>query len=161
MPATKLRRRDPGALLDAEELGAWRGMLRAHAALTRALDAELTAAHGLPLSSYEVLLFLAHAPDGRMRMSDLAERVLLSRSGLTRLVDRLERERLILREQCEDDARGMFATITDQGRRVFQRARRTHLAGVRRRFLDRLSRDELRLLTELWERVEPGAATPG
>ena len=82
-------------------------MLRAHAELTRALDAQLAREHELPLSSYEVLLFLADAPDGRMRMSDLAESVLLSRSGLTRLVDRLEHEGLLKRERCESDARGL------------------------------------------------------
>ena len=113
--------------LDKEELAAWRGMLRVHAALTRALDAELTERHGLPLTSYEVLLFLADARDGRMRMSELADSVLLRRSGLTRLVDRLERDGLLEREQCEEDARGYFAAITDSGRAVFDEARRTHL----------------------------------
>ena len=144
--------------LDKEELAAWRGMLRVHAALTRALDAELTERHGLPLTSYEVLLFLADARDGRMRMSELADSVLLSRSGLTRLVDRLERDGLLEREQCEEDARGYFAAITDSGRAVFDEARRTHLAGVRERFIDRLSGDDLRTIGELWEKVAPGAA---
>ena len=140
-------------LLDRDELDAWRGMLRAHAELTRALDAELTATHGLPLSSYEVLLFVGDAPEGRMRMSELADSVLLSRSGLTRLVDRLERAGLIERVQCNEDARGYFAQITPAGRELFDRARRTHLAGVRRLFLDRFSRDELRELGGLWERL--------
>jgi DNA-binding MarR family transcriptional regulator len=144
--------------LDKAELAAWRGMLRVHAALTRALDAELIERHGLPLTSYEVLLFLADARDGRMRMSELADSVLLSRSGLTRLVDRLERDGLLEREQCEEDARGYFAAITDSGRAVFDKARRTHLAGVRGRFIDRLSGDDLRTLGELWEKVAPGAA---
>jgi DNA-binding MarR family transcriptional regulator len=139
-------------LLD-RELDAWRGMLRAHAELTRELDAELTATHGLPLSSYEVLLFVGDAPEGRMRMSELADSVLLSRSGLTRLVDRLERAGLIERVQCNEDARGYFAQITPAGRELFDRARRTHLAGVRRLFLDRFSRDELRELGGLWERL--------
>ena len=128
-------------------------MLRAHAELTRALDAELAREHELPLSSYEVLLFLADAPDGRMRMSDLAESVLLSRSGLTRLVDRLEREGLLKRERCESDARGLFAEITPEGRRLFDAARRTHLDGVRALFLDRFSRDELRTLGGLWQKL--------
>jgi DNA-binding MarR family transcriptional regulator len=144
--------------LDRDELAAWRGMLRVHAALTSALDAELTERHGLPLSSYEVLLFLADAPGGRMRMSELADSVLLSRSGLTRLVDRLERDGLLERERCEEDARGYFATITDSGRALFDEARRTHLAGVRERFIERLSRDDLRMLGDLWEKVAPGAA---
>jgi DNA-binding MarR family transcriptional regulator len=144
-------------LLDAEELAAWRGMLRVHADLTRALDAELASRHGLPLSSYEVLLFLADSPGGRMRMSDLADSVLLSRSGLTRLVDRLERDGLLERERCEDDARGWFATITDRGRALFDQARATHLEGVRERFLRHYSRAELRTLGELWQRVAPGS----
>jgi DNA-binding MarR family transcriptional regulator len=128
-------------------------MLRAHAKLTRELDAQLAREHKLPLSSYEVLLFLADAPDGQMRMSDLAESVLLSRSGLTRLVDRLEREGLLKRERCESDARGLFAEITPEGRRIFDAARRTHLDGVRALFLDRFSRDELRMLGGLWQKL--------
>jgi DNA-binding MarR family transcriptional regulator len=103
-----------------------------------------------------VLLFLADSPDGRMRMSELADSVLLSRSGLTRLVDRLERDGLLEREQCEEDARGYFAAITDRGRTLFTEARRTHLAGVRERFLSRFSRDDLQTLGELWEKVPHG-----
>ena len=133
-------------------------MLRVHAHVTHDLDAELTRLHGLPLSSYEVLLYLADSPDGRMRMSELADSVLLSRSGLTRLVDRLERDGLLERERCEEDARGYFAAITDKGRMLFDEARRTHLAGVRARFVSRLSREDLRTLGELWEKVEPGVA---
>jgi DNA-binding MarR family transcriptional regulator len=128
-------------------------MLRAHAELTKELDAQLAREHQLPLSSYEVLLFLADAPDGRMRMSDLAESVLLSRSGLTRLVDRLERDGLLKRERCESDARGLFAEITPEGRRLFDAARRTHLDGVRALFLSRFSRAELRSLGALWQKL--------
>ena len=146
-------------LLGPEELGAWRGMLRVHASLTKALDAELVRAHGLPLSSYEVLLFLADAPGGRLRMAELADGVLLSRSGLTRLVDRMEREGLLRRERCADDARGYNAAITAKGRKLFQQARRTHLDGVRERFLRHLSADDLRALAEVWEKVAPGAAS--
>jgi DNA-binding MarR family transcriptional regulator len=140
-------------LLDAEELAAWRGLLRTHSALTKALDAELVRAHGLPLSSYEVLLFLADSPEGQMRMSELADGVLLSRSGLTRLVDRMQREGLLRRERCEDDARGWFASITPKGRELFTRARKTHLDGVRERFLSHFTRDELRSLAAFWERI--------
>jgi DNA-binding MarR family transcriptional regulator len=146
-------------LLDPTELGAWRGFLRAHAQLTKALDAELIRAHDLPLTSYEVLLFLNDAPEGRLRMSELADGVLLSRSGLTRLVDRMERDGLLRREPCEEDARGFFAVITDSGRELFRRARSTHLDGVRERFLSHFSREELGTLAELWERVAPGATT--
>jgi DNA-binding MarR family transcriptional regulator len=146
-------------LLTAQELGAWRGLLRVHAGLTRALDAELVREHDLPLSSYEVLLFLADSPEGQLRMSELAEGVLLSRSGLTRLVDRMERDDLLRRERCPDDARGFLATITPKGRALFARARQTHLDGVRDRFLTHLSAEEQRVLAELWDRVTPGAAS--
>ena len=130
-------------------------MLRAHAELVKALDAELMREHDLPLSSYEVLLFLNDSEEGRMRMSELADSVLLSRSGLTRLVDRLERHGLLKRERCKSDARGLFAEITDEGRSVFGAARTTHLDGVRRLFLDRFTHDELRTLGGLWRKLTP------
>ena len=142
-----------GDTLDQLELGAWRGFLRTHASLSRKLDGELTVAHGLPLSAYEVLLFLADSAEGHMRMSDLADSVLLSRSGLTRLVDRLERDGLVERRSCPGDARGMNAVITDAGRKRFAQARKTHLDGVRRRYLDHLSDDEKQLLAGIWERM--------
>ena len=128
-------------------------MLRAHAELTKALDADLAREHNLPLSSYEVLLYLNDSPEGRMRMSELADSVLLSRSGLTRLVDRLERQELLTRERCESDARGWFAEITPKGRELFAEARKTHLDGVRELFLSRFSRDELRTLGALWQKL--------
>ena len=140
-------------LLDEEELAAWRGMLRAHSGLVRELDSELAREHDMPLSSYEVLLYLNDAAEGRMRMSELADSVLLSRSGLTRLVDRLERQGLLRRERCESDARGLFAEITPEGRKVFAAARKTHLDGVRRVFLSRFSRDELRTFGGLWQKL--------
>jgi DNA-binding MarR family transcriptional regulator len=148
--------------LDDRELRAWRGMLRAHAALTKALDADLDAAHGLPLSSYEVLLYLNDAEDRRMRMRDLAASVILSRSGLTRLADRLEREGLIRRESCPSDARGAFAVLTPAGAEMLAAARTTHLAGVRSLFLRHFSDAELDVLGDAWDRVVPGSASaPG
>jgi DNA-binding MarR family transcriptional regulator len=141
------------------ELGAWRGMLFVHAALVRALDAELDAEHGIPITSYEVLIHLADAPEGKMRMRDLADAALLSRSGLTRLVDRLERDELIERASCPSDARGAYAVITDAGRELLARARPAHRAGVRRRFLDHFDEHELVQLASYWERVLPGSAT--
>src|SRR3954454_19653519 len=132
------------------ELGAWRGFLRVHSALVKALDAELLAAHGLPLTSYEVLINLQAAPDRRRRMAELADGVLLSRSGTTRLVDRLEREGLLVRDTCDSDGRGCFAVLTDRGEEVLARARPTHLGGVRRRFLERFSAAELELLADFW-----------
>jgi DNA-binding MarR family transcriptional regulator len=144
--------------LTAIELGAWRGMLRVHAALVRELDAELEAAHDLPLSSYDVLIYLRAAPGKRLRMAELADSVLLSRSGVTRLVDRLEREGLLVRDTCTSDGRGTFAVLTDEGEELLARARPTHLDGVRERFLRHFSEDELRKLAGFWERVKPGAA---
>src|SRR3712207_729935 len=102
--------------LSPAELGAWRGMLRAHTALVRALEAELEAAHKLPLSHYDVLIYLRSAPGRRLRMAELADSVLLSRSGVTRLVDRLEREGLLVRDACDTDGRGLFAVLTEIGR---------------------------------------------
>src|SRR5215216_7755794 len=108
--------------LAPEELGAWRGLLRVHSALVKALDAELLGAHDLPLTSYEVLINLQAAPGRRRRMAELADGVLLSRSGLTRLVDRMERDGLLVRRRCEEDQRGLSAEITNKGRELFARA---------------------------------------
>src|ERR671916_2597787 len=122
--------------LEAAELAAWRGMLKVHSALVKALDSELEAAHGLPLSSYEVLIYLRVAPGKRLRMAELADRTLLSRSGMTRLVDRLERDGLLRRDTCSSDARGCYAVLTDAGAELLANARPAHLDGVRRRFLE-------------------------
>jgi DNA-binding MarR family transcriptional regulator len=147
--------------LDDRELSAWRGMLRTHAILVKRLDAELEAAHGLALTSYEVLLNLAHAEAGQMRMCDIADSVLLSRSGLTRLVDRLERSALVERVSCESDARGAFARLTPAGVETFRAAQRTHLEGVRRHFLSHFTTDELDVLGDAWQRVTGIAGTDG
>src|SRR5829696_31675 len=144
--------------LTGTELGAWRGFLRVHTALVRELDAELDAAHDLPLSSYDVLIYLQSAPGKRLRMAELADSVLLSRSGVTRLVDRLEREGLLVRDTCVDDGRGLYAVLTKQGEQVLERARPSHLAGVRERFLRHFSDEELETLAGFWERVLPGSA---
>ena len=147
--------------LTASELAAWRGMLRTHAMLVKRLDSELEASHGLALTSYEVLLHLSNSAGSRMRMCDIADSVLLSRSGLTRLVDRLERDGLVERVTCDSDARGAFAKLTDEGRRIFEAAQRTHLDGVRRHFLSQFSKQELAVLGETWQRVAGAAAQQG
>ncbi len=134
---------------------AWRGLLRAHACLAKRLDTALDQAHGLPLSSYEVLDRLEDANAGRMRMCDLAEQAQLSRSGLTRLVDRLEREQLIERCSCEQDARGSFACLTTGGRQRLEEARVTHMAVVREQFFSRFSEAELGLLADMCQRIAP------
>ena len=147
----------PVEALDVLELRAWRGMLEVHAAVTQRLDAELRAQHALSLSAYEVLMFLADASDGRMRMSEIADRVLLSRSGVTRLVDRLQALALVERCASDEDGRAAFAQITAPGRTKLAEARRTHLDGVRRLFLDALSVGDQRALADAWQRVRAGA----
>ncbi|MHB1810324.1 MAG: MarR family winged helix-turn-helix transcriptional regulator [Solirubrobacteraceae bacterium] len=142
------------ALSDCE-LRAWRGLLRAHASLAKLLDAQLESEHGIPLTSYEVLSQLAGSERGRLRMCDLAQQAQMSRSGLTRLVDRLERDRLIERCSCEHDARGAYACLTDAGRQRLAAARGTHRAVVREHFLSRFSEAELAALASLWDRVSP------
>ena len=153
-------------MLSGRELSAWRGMLRAHAAVTKQLDAEMLSAHDISLSSYEVLLHLDAADGGQLRMSDLADLAVLSRSGLTRLIDRLAREELLVRESCPSDARGAFARLTQAGRERLSEARATHIEGVRRVFLGHLSAAEQQSLADCWAKVLPaadadcGCATP-
>lgn len=151
-------RRIGGDRLTQLELGAWRELLRVHATLTRELDEELRRTHGLPLSSYDVLVNLEGAPNRQMRMSELAAAVLLSRSGLTRLVERLERDGLLIRADCPDDARGSLAVLTDAGVARLAQARKTHLRGVREHFLDHFDDDELGRLAEYWRRVLAGGS---
>jgi DNA-binding MarR family transcriptional regulator len=125
------------------ELADWRNFLRAHATITRHLEADLVARHQLPLASYDVLVQLVEAPDRRLRMTELAERVLLSRSGLTRLVDRLERQGLVRREPCTSDARGYFAVLTGSGYEQLRTAAGTHLRGIHDYVVSRLTPPEL------------------
>ncbi|HET9719945.1 MAG TPA: MarR family transcriptional regulator [Solirubrobacteraceae bacterium] len=138
--------------LRSHELSAWRGLLEVHARVTQELDAQMQASHGLSVSAYEVLMFLADAPEHRMRMSDIAERVLLSRSGCTRLVDRLARQGYVTRCAADSDGRGLFAALTPAGLEKVRAARRTHRAGVRRFFLDHLTPAEQIALGDIWSR---------
>ena len=124
--------------LDEQEMAAWHGFIRAHAVVVRKLSAELESEHGLSLPSYEVLAHLSEAPQQRLRMSELATHATLSPSGLTRLVDRLEREGLVRRERCGDDHRVVYAVLTTAGRGKLERAWPTHLRGVREHVVDRL-----------------------
>lgn len=137
------------------EGGAWGGFLRAHGTLVRYLDDELRTTHGLTLSSYEVLLFLAWSPDRRMRMGELAGRVLITLSGVTRLIGRLEREGLVRRERSPEDGRGSYAALTEAGFLRLQEAHPTHLSGVRRLFLRHFTTEELQTLAGFWDRVAP------
>ncbi|OLT12677.1 MarR family transcriptional regulator [Pseudonocardia sp. CNS-139] len=132
-----------------EQLAAWRSFLRAHATLVRVLESELEADQQLSLAAYDVLVQLAEAPDRRLRMTELADAVLLSRSGVTRLVDRLEKVGLVARCPVESDGRGVAARLTDAGLSRLRVASRTHLAGVTRHFVNRLDAADLGALERI------------
>jgi DNA-binding MarR family transcriptional regulator len=134
-------------------LGAWRAFLRAHAQLVGDLERELQAEQGMALTDYDVLVQLSVADERRLRMSDLADRLLLSRSGVTRLVDRLVSVGLVERVTCESDRRGQWASLTDAGYQRLRAASPTHLRGVAKHFLDRLSGDDLVALERMLDRV--------
>jgi DNA-binding MarR family transcriptional regulator len=135
------------------EIQAWVALLRAHATSVRRFNAELVAEHGLTLNDYEVLLHLSHAEGGRLRRVDLSERVLLTPSGITRLLEGLERSGYVERASCESDARVTYAQLTDDGEAKLRVAAETHVAGIRGFFRDRYSKDELRALGALLERL--------
>jgi DNA-binding MarR family transcriptional regulator len=144
-----------GTPLTELELGAWRGMLVAHAALTRRLDADLRARHGIPLSTYEALMLLGTSPGGRLRVSELSRGALLSISGMSRMIDRLERDGLVRREACAEDGRGAEVALTDAGRELLAAARAGHLRAVREAFLEHFDDDELAAFADAWRRVTP------
>jgi DNA-binding MarR family transcriptional regulator len=143
--------------LTAGELAVWRVFLRVHASVTRRLEHDLLVQHDLPLGSYDVLLQLAEAPQRRLRMTDLADRVLLSRSGLTRLVDRLTAEGLVERQSCPSDARGMFTVLTEAGLTRLREAAPTHLRGIQDYMTRRLEPAELDALGALLAKLLPDA----
>lgn len=125
--------------LNEAEMQAWRGLIQTTTGLLAVLDNELQAAHGLSLGDYEVLAHLSEAPDRSLRMSDLAARLRLSPSGITRRIDGLVRAGLVERHQCPTDRRGSNAVLSDNGMDVLRRAAPTHVRGVREHFVDRLS----------------------
>ena len=134
-------------------LETWRSFLVAHAQIRRQLERELQAEQSLGLGEYEVLLLLARADDRQLRMSELADRLVLSRSGVTRLVDRLEADALVERASCDTDRRGSWATLTKAGHHRLRRAAPTHLRGVGEHFLDRIPPAELDALQRTLDRV--------
>jgi DNA-binding MarR family transcriptional regulator len=137
----------------------WVRFLRAHAALTRRLSADLVQQHGLTLNDYEVLLYLSREPERMLRRVDLAERVLLTPSGITRLLDGLERAGFVDRGSCASDARVVYAKLTDAGYEKLQEAACTHVAGIEDEFLAQFSGGELETLSELLARL-PGNSAP-
>jgi DNA-binding MarR family transcriptional regulator len=136
-----------------QQLEAWVSFLRSHASITRELSVQLQHEHGLTLNDYEVLLHLQHAEGGRMRRVDLAKLVLLTASGITRLLEGLERAGLVCKETCSSDARVVYAKITDAGLEAFHAAAKTHLRGIEELFVGRYSGSELATLAELLSRL--------
>jgi DNA-binding MarR family transcriptional regulator len=132
-------------------------LLRGHAATTRALSAQLQAEFDLTINDYEALLRLARAEDGRMRRIDLANELVLTASGVTRLLDGLERAGYVKKDSCASDARVTYAVLTDAGRARFEEASRSHVAAIQRLFGQRFDDDELETLGRLLGRL-PGSA---
>ncbi len=141
-------------------LQTWVQWLRSHAAINRRLNADLVGEHGLTINAYEVLLHLARAPEGRLKPVELADRVVLTPSGITRLLANLERDGDIERASCPTDRRVSYAQLTDAGRAKLDVASSTHLAGVAEVFTGRFSDDELATLAELLARL-PGGERAG
>jgi DNA-binding MarR family transcriptional regulator len=137
-------------------LVAWGEFLRAHAAVKAKLERELLTERGLQLTWYEVLLHL-DGRSGELRMQELARSVLLSKSGLTRLIDRMESAGLVVRQTCESDRRGSFVSITPEGARVFRAAAPVHLRGIAEHFTSHLSAEELAVLQGALARVADAA----
>jgi DNA-binding MarR family transcriptional regulator len=134
-------------------LDAWVSFLRSHAAITRELSVQLQREHGLTLNDYEVLLHLSHAEGRMLRRVDLAERVLLTASGITRLLEGLERAGYVAKETCASDARVSYAKLTDAGAAKLRAAAETHLRGIDELFVGRYSGSELATLAELLSRL--------
>jgi DNA-binding MarR family transcriptional regulator len=144
-----------GELPTRERLLPWMNFLRGHAVIMRDLSAELVRDHGLTINDYEVLLYLSNASDRMMRRVDLAASVLVTASGITRILQGLEREGFVESKDCDKDARVSYACLTDAGLQKLTAARQTHLEGVRRLFLDRFTEAELETLGDLFLRL-PG-----
>jgi DNA-binding MarR family transcriptional regulator len=134
--------------LTEPEMLAWRGLVQAATALLAVLDNELQAEHGLTMGDYEVLVHLSEAPDQAVRMSELAGRLHLSPSGITRRIDGLVKAGMVERRRCPNDRRGSNAVVTPLGLKALRSAAPTHVRGVREYFIDRLSDRQLAQLAD-------------
>ena len=141
--------------LESVEVQAFVNFIRAHASVVRGLDRELVADHGLTINDYEVLLRLARAEDRMMRRVDLAQQVLLTPSGITRLLDGLQRSGYVEKAACDSDARVVYAKLTDAGRGKLKAATDDHVASIRALFGARFTDDELKTLCDFLERLQP------
>jgi DNA-binding MarR family transcriptional regulator len=148
-------------VLRAQDItGPWVNFLRAHAAVTRQLSARLEAAHGLTLSDFDVLVQLYFAPERALRRVDIARAVLLTASGITRLLDGLERAGWVEKRACKTDARVSYAVLTEAGVEKFEAARRSHNADVEELFASRFSAEERERLAELLGRLPLAETSP-
>lgn len=144
--------------IDEFYLAAWRTFINAHASVIDRIEADLAAAERLPLTSYDVLVALAKAPEHKLRMNELARKVVvLSRSGVTRLADRLEAEGLLVRERTASDRRGAYAVITPAGLEALAQARPIYARGIMQYFAQHLTDAEIRTLTQALNRVDAAA----
>jgi DNA-binding MarR family transcriptional regulator len=150
----------PGEQLDELQFRAWRAFIYAQATVVPTLDQELADAEGLNLNQFEILAWLARAGRRGLRMSDLASRVVLSPSGVTRAVDQLERRDLVERCVFEGDRRGSLATLTANGRALLRKAANAHVLGLREHFLNHLSRTQLEQLAAALEAILAGEGSP-
>lgn len=141
--------------LSEEQLTAWRMFITAHATLIEQIDQELAAAGCVPLHWYDILVELHEAPERRLRMSELARRVVLSRSTLTHLVDRMEKEGLLTRERVDADRRGAYAVLTEQGFAALRTAWPIYAHGIRCHFIQYLTDEEIHILTQVFQRLLP------
>ena len=140
------------ARIDPDRLAAWSAFIHVYAQVIGDLETELAAERGLPLTWYEVLLFLNKAPEG-LRMNELAEALVLSRSGLTRVIDRMTSAGLVKRAECPTDRRGVMAVITPKGRRALRDASPVHMRGVKQHFTDHLSESDARMLLRVFRKI--------
>lgn len=147
-------------IVDDYRVEAWRAFITAHAEAIGAIEREMEAAAGLPLSSYDVLVALSDMPGRRLRMHELARAVILSRSGLSRLVDRLERQGLLARERCGADRRGAYAVLTEEGQEALNRAWLVYGRSIQTHFARHLTDAEVRALIEALGRVAAAEGNP-
>ncbi|MDA0174054.1 MarR family transcriptional regulator [Solirubrobacter taibaiensis] len=147
--------RGSSSRLSDDELAAWQGLLRANVQLRRELDADLRRSHQLSSSDYDVLIQLGLSPGKSLRMSELADEVLMSHNGLTRIVTQLQSTGLVTRERAPQDGRAVHVSLTAHGQEVLRAANRTHLAQLRALFLDRLTDEQLHQLRAIWDAVDP------
>lgn len=132
--------------LEEEQLSVWRAFVNAHAAVIERIEKDLSEQRKIPLTTYDVLVALYQSPDKKLRMTDLAKKVVITRSGLTRVIERLEREGFVTRERTEEDRRGAFAILTREGKKAFLATWPTYADGISNYFLSVLDEEERKII---------------